>query len=346
MLAARLHAGARHFEVEEIAVPAIGRDECLVAVRACGICASDLHIMEGVTPTPYRPITLGHESAGVVAEVGEGVEGFAQGDHVFVNPIVTCGVCDPCRRGRQQMCASRALIGIHREGAFAQYVAVPATNLFRLPEGLSFEEAAIIESASTPFHALTARAPVGVGDTVAVIGVGGLGVHGVQIARLCGAVVVIAVDVFDEPLDRARRLGATAAINARHQDPVAEIKRITGGGVDVALECVGRSDTISWAVECLRPGGVAAIAGIGPDPIVAPPSTVFARQELDVRGVYAYTPAEITRVTELIASGALDARVAISQTVTLSDINVGLQNFREKTTFPVRVVVTIPAAGG
>ena len=340
MLAARLYEGARSFSVDEVPVPEIGPRDVLVQVRACGICGSDLHIMEGITPTPYRPITLGHEPSGVVARVGDEVTNVAPGDPVFVNPIVTCGTCDYCRRGRTHICASRRLIGIHREGALAEYVAVPASNVVKLPPGLAFDEAAIIESASTPFHALTARAPVRAGDTVAVIGVGGLGFHGVQIARLLGAAAVIAVDVAGVPLERALGMGATHAVNAGEVDPVAAIRAISGDGVDVALECVGREDTCRWAVEALRPGGIAALAGICADDLRLPPTAVMARVETEVRGVYGYAPYEIDRVARLISSGALDARAAISQSFPLERINEGLESFREKASFPVRVVIT------
>jgi len=345
MLAARLAEGAEEFSLDEIPVPTIGSRDVLVEVHACAICGSDLHIMEGITPTPYRPITLGHEPAGVVREVGAEVDGIIEGDHVFINPILVCGVCDYCRRGRTHICAKRQVLGIHREGALAQYVSVPATNIVTLPIDLPFDEAAMIESASTPYHALTERAPVRGGDAVAVIGVGGLGVHGVQIARLLGASTIVAVDVADVPLERARRLGATHVVNARDTDPVLAVKAVTGEGVDVALECVGRADSCRWAAEVLRPGGVAALAGIGGEDLTLPPTTVTARTEIDVRGVYAYAPYEIERVGRLIASGQLDARAAISETYGLEQVNDGLRNFREKSTFPVRVVINPQRAG-
>ena len=344
MLAARLGEGDEHLTLAEVPVPELGPTDVLVEVRACGICGSDLHIIEGMTPTPYKPITLGHEPAGIVREAGAKVTAVSPGDHVFVNPILVCGVCDYCRRGRSHICAERRVIGIHRDGALAEFVSVPDENLLKLPPDLPFEEAAIIESASTPFHALTARAPVSAGDAVAVIGVGGLGVHGVQVARLLGASAIVAVDVADVPLERARGLGATHVVNSRDEDPVAAVKKLTGGGVNVALECVGTGDTCRWALEMLRPGGMAALAGIGPEPVTAPPTTITARTEIELRGVYAYAPHELERVARLIASGQLDARAAISEIVPLERVNEGLESFREKRTFPVRVIV-LPTRG-
>lgn len=339
MLAARLGPRADIFAVEEVPLPAVKKDECLVRVHACGICASDLHIIAGVTPTPYRPITLGHEAAGVVVATGEDAQPSMLGMRVFINPILVCGACRACRGGRTQICAQRKLIGIHREGALAQYVAVPERNLLPLAEEVTFSEAAIIESASTPYHALTSRAPVRAGDAVAIFGIGGLGVHAVQIARIRGASVIVAVDVADEPLARARQLGATTVVDARTDLPGPVIRSATDGGVDVAIECVGRPDSMAWAVEALRPGGVAALAGIGPDAVALPPTTIFARDELDVRGVYGYSMEEAGRVMRLIASAQLDATVAIGEVLPLREINVGLEHFRDTKRSRVRVII-------
>ncbi len=340
MFAARLHHGATEFSIDEVPVPSMGATDCLVAVGACGICGSDLHIIEGRTAVPYRPITLGHEPAGVVAAVGDDVSRFSLGERVFVNPIIACGKCRACRQGRSQICVERTLIGIHREGALAEFVAVPGANLIRLPPNISLTEAAIIESASVPYHALTARAPVTPGDAVAIFGVGGIGLHGVQIARLAGASIIVAVDIAEVPLERARRLGATHVVNGLEADPLAAIRDVTGAGVDIALECVGAPQSLSWAVEAIRPGGIAVLAGIGVDPIALPPSAIFARTELDVRGAYGYSSHELERVALLIASGQLDANAAISEVMPLHEVNAALESLREERKYPVRIIIT------
>lgn len=340
MRAARLGAGATSFSVESVARPTAGEHEVVVRVHACGICGSDLHIIDGLTPTAFRPITLGHEPAGVVAELGRSVDGLRVGEHVFINPLLVCGDCEYCRRGRPQICARRELLGIHRDGALAEYVVVPATNVVPLPDEIGLLEAAIIESASTPYHALRGRAPVGRGDRVAVIGVGGIGIHGVQIARILGAEQVVAVDVSDGALRRALALGATDAVDGRGHDVVGELRSLSGGGVDVALECVGLAQTCQWAISALRPGGIAALAGIGSQAAVLPPTAIFARGECEVRGVYTYGPEDVAAVITLIATGQLDARAAISGTYPLERINEGLERFRSATDRPVRVLIT------
>jgi threonine dehydrogenase-like Zn-dependent dehydrogenase len=194
---------------------------------------------------------------------------------------------------------------------------------------------------ATPFHGLTARATVSPGDAVVIIGVGGLGIHAVQIARALSAMVVIAVDIDPIALERAQSLGATHAVDASAEDAVAAIHNITGGGADVALECVGTGATISQAIAALRAGGCAAVIGIGADPAALPPATLFARMELDVKGVYAYSQVEIETVARLLAAGRLDAGAAISATYPLVAINDALEHFRTRRGSPVRVVVCV-----
>jgi len=343
MQAARLYDGADALVVEEVPLGALQPTECRVGVRACGICASDLHAIEGRLKTAFRPIILGHEAAGVVAEVGSEVTGFSPGEHVCINPIITCGRCDACLRGRPHICKLRSVLGIHRDGAMAQFVSVPEGNLVRLPDDLPFEEAAIIESASTPFHALTNRAPVKPGDAVAIFGVGGIGIHAVQIARIAGASLIVAVDIAEEPLQRALRVGATEVINAGAEDPVRTIRKLSGGGVDVSAECVGHPQTQMWATKVLRPGGVGVIMGVGNEPTVLPPTNILNALEIDIRFVFAYSRPELERVARLVATRQLDARVAVSEVYELGAVNEALHSFREKTRFPVRILVKPPA---
>lgn len=349
MLAARLHEEARSLEVVEAAAPIAGPGEALVAVRACGICASDLHALDGTIATAFRPITLGHEAAGEVvglgppAAAGSAPGPFRVGDRVALNPIVACGACRACGRGQPQLCAQRTLIGFHRDGAFAELVAVPQSCLVLLPDGLAFDEAALVEPAATAFHALTAVASVRVGDAVAVVGAGGLGVHAIQVARLAGAAEVIAVDIADVALERARTLGATHVVDARAGDPVHAIRAVVPGGVDVAVECVGRRETCLWAARALRPGGTAAIIGVGSDAVELPPATVLTSKEIGVRGSFGYTPAELETVADLIATRRLDVRAAISATYALADAAAAIEAVRERRGNPVRVLL-LPSA--
>ena len=205
MKAARFYEVNEPLRVEEVPVPEVQEDEVLVQTRAVGLCGSDIHIVfEGVTPTAFTPITLGHEPSGEVAQKGTRVEGWDEGDRVTVDPVLFCGSCRNCITGHTEICLTRRLIGIQAEGALAEYVVVPAKNLVRLPENVPFTVGAIITDAiATPFHALVDRAVLKVGESVAIYGVGGLGLHAVQIARLLGAAKIFVVD----PRDRLLRQG-------------------------------------------------------------------------------------------------------------------------------------------
>ncbi len=170
---------------------------------------------------------------------------------------------------------SRRVIGIHTEGGLAEFLKVPSENLVRLPENIPFDQGGIaVDAVATPFHAITSRGALKVGEKVAVLGCGGLGIHGVQIAKVCGASLVIAVDASDSALERAKKVGADEVINPRKESPVQKIKELTGGmGVDLALEFIGLKETIDQAVRCVRVGGRVVVVGLGPDEIILPPPT-------------------------------------------------------------------------
>jgi threonine dehydrogenase-like Zn-dependent dehydrogenase len=339
MLAARLHEGDARLRLEDIAIPAPAAGECLVEVAACGLCGTDLHILDGVTAAS-RPLTLGHEAAGTVREVGENVDGIRAGDRVFIDPIVVCGQCASCRSGRPNICARRQIVGVNRDGALAEFVAVPFTNLIPIPDELTLEHAAMVESASTPFHALATRAPRFAGDAVAVIGVGGLGFHAVEIANLLGAAVVIAVDVAEAALSRALAHGASHAFDARDPEVGRKVRAASGGGVAVAVECVGEPSAQRTTFDCLRRGGVAVFAGVGIEPFAGPLTERFVAQEFEARGAFAYSRHEIERVIRLAAVGRLGIGAAISERYPLGDVEEAVASFRNRTTNPIRVLVT------
>ncbi len=327
--------------LEDIATPTPGPGQVLIRVRACGICGSDIHIVyEGVTPTAFTPITLGHEPAGQVAEVGPGVDDFKPGDRVAVCPFIVCGGCRNCREGRPQICLQRKCIGIQIDGALAEYLLVPAANLVPLPPQVPFEQGAIITDAvATPWHALTATGRLKAGETVAVFGCGGLGIHGIKLARLAGAALVIAVDVRGPALERAQAAGADLVVNAAQEDTAQAIKKATGGGVDLAVELVGLNASIAQAVECLRVGGRAVVAGLGPEPITVSPPIFFVRQEVALLGSYGFTVRETAELVGLVASGRLDIADSVSHTIPLDEVNQGLDRLHQKIGDPVRIVI-------
>ncbi len=341
MRAARFYSPGRPLAIEEIPVPVPGPGQALVEVGACGVCGSDIHIaLEGVTPTAFAPITLGHEPAGVVAELGPGVDGLAPGQRVSVCPFIVCGRCRNCRDGRQSVCLVRRCVGIQAEGALARFLCVPADNLVPLPDSVPLEQGAIITDAvATPFHALSAVGRLRAGESVAVFGCGGLGIHAVQLARIMGAGLVIAVDLRETVLERALALGADLAVNAGREDAAEAVARASGGGVDLALELVGLQATISQAVRCLRVGGRAVVAGLGPEPITTLPPIQFVRSEAALLGSYGFTVSEIATLVDLAAGGRLDLSGSVTRVLPLADINDALDELHQKSADIVRLVI-------
>lgn len=341
MKAVRFYEPEKPLKIEEVPVPEVGPNEVLIDVKATGICGSDIHILEGVTPTGFSPITLGHENAGVIVEVGENVKEWKPGDRVCVNAIVFCGTCYNCLRGRYSICVTRRLLGIHLDGGLADYCKAPVENLIKLPDSIPFEQCAIITDAvATPYHALTKMGGFQLGESLAVFGIGGLGFHGVQLGKIAGASKVIAVDVINENLNLAKKHGADVVIDASKEDPVGTIKEATNGeGVDLALECVGLENTISQSVESVKIGGKAVVVGLGPDPIKTLPPTAFVRSEIELIGSYSFETGEIQRLVDLAASERLDLSDSITSRFTLDSANEALNNLWNKVDNPIRIVI-------
>ena len=344
MKAARFYGVGRPLVVEEVPPPRPGPGDVLLKVRACGLCGSDIHIVyEGVTPTAFQPIILGHEFSGEIAEAGDGVAGWNAGDRVAVSCMVACGRCPSCLAGNTQICLHRRVLGVHLDGGLAEYARVPAKNLVRLDDRIPFTEGAILTDAvATPYRALTRRGRLRPGETVVVIGCGGLGLHAIQLARILGAGRIIGVDLSRPALERARKAGADRIVQGGPEEALAAINDATDGvGADLALECVGASGTIGLAVACLRPGGRAVVVGLGAEKISLMPSTVFVRKEFELLGSYGFTVPEIEELVALLVAGKLDLSGSVSRTVALEEVNGGLDALYRKIDDPIRIVVTM-----
>lgn len=344
MRAARFYKVGESLKIDNIPVPGLEPEEVLVDIKACGVCGSDIHIVyEGVTPTSYSPIILGHEPSGVIADLGPDVKGWKIGERVTINPFLTCGKCINCLSGNSQICLSRRVIGIHTEGGLAEFLKIPAENLVGLPENIPFDQGGIaVDAVATPFHAVTNRGALKVGEKVAVFGCGGLGIHGVQISKVCGASLVIALDTIDSALERAKKVGADEVINPRTEESSKKIKELTGGmGVDLAVEFIGLKETIEQAVGCIRVGGRVVVVGLGPDEVILPPPTQIVRSELSLLGSYGSTTSEIQSVIDLVASGKLDLSESITERFPLEEVNEGLEHLYKKIGNPVRIVIEI-----
>lgn len=344
MRAALFDAPHAPLRVAEVPTPTPAPGEVQIAVKACGICASDLHIFAGeirgfTMPTPLIP---GHEAAGVISAVGVGVADWHEGDRVVATgPGKTCGECRTCRQHDYEGCLSPRIVGVDYHGAFAEYLTYPAHSLVRLPETIPFEQGAILADAvGTPFHAVVVRGALRAGERVALFGVGGLGTHAVQIARLAGAGQLIAVDVLPGALARARALGADHTIDARHEDPPSRIRELTGGdGVDLAIELVGRNTTIAQATASLARGGRVVLVGVGPEPIQVMPSALFNVFAYSMLGSLGYRRDDVVRLVRLVERGRLDLSGSISARLPLAEINEGVRRLERKVGDPVRIMI-------
>ena len=340
--AARLIEAGEPLEIQEVPIPEPAAGEVLVAVESCGLCGTDIHLaIAGDLPVERTPITLGHEVAGVVEQTGPGVIDFKEGDRVAMFPSAVCGHCRFCRVGRESLCENSKVYGMSRDGGLAHFVAAPANSLFHLPDEIPFDIGSIVtDGVSTPFHALRSRAKLQAGETVAVVGCGGLGTHAIMLARLMGAGLVVAIDVQAEALERAAALGADLTINPAEKDPSKAIREHTGlPGVDVALEFVGRNETVKTALRVLDKTGRAVLVGVGMDRPSLPPLAVFVGREQSVLGSFGMNRSDIEDLYALIAAGRLDLTKSVSAHYPLRSVNEALQQLASKDTAVVRLVV-------
>ncbi len=309
-------------EMVRMEEPAVGPEDVLVRVRACGICGSDVHGLDGSTGRRIPPLVMGHEAAGEVVKTGAEVGDLRPGDRVTFDSTIYCGRCYYCTRGDVNLCDQRQVLGVspgeyRRHGAFAEYVAVPRRIMYRLPEQLSYEQAALIEAVSVAVHAVNLTR-FELGASAVVVGSGMIGLLAVQALRAAGCVRVMAVDVEPSRLELAVRLGATDAVNAKEQDAVEAVRERTGGrGADVALECVGATDPVRTAIGCVRKGGrVTLVGNIAPN-IDLPLQAVVTRQ-IRVQGSCA-SNGEYPAVIDLLASGAIRVEPLISAVAPLAE---------------------------
>jgi D-arabinose 1-dehydrogenase-like Zn-dependent alcohol dehydrogenase len=340
MKAIRMIEPGKQLELQHIPIPSFGEEDVLVRVRAAGICHSDAHYRAGRSGMGFLPITLGHEVAGEVEWVGSNVTNIKAGERVCLHYNISCDDCDYCKSGKEQFCTTVKMIGHHIDGGYAEYIAVPARNAIPLPEEISFEEGATLMCASaTALHALR-KGRVKEGETVAVFGVGGLGVSAIQLARALGAVEVYAVDIKQHKLELASEYNAIP-IDASRMDAVDTIRTLTRGrGVDVALEMIGLQKTMAQAIESLGALGRAVIVGLGQTPIEVHPYQTLIGQEAEIIGSNDHLLQELPLLIDMARRKILDTSRVVSQTIPLdaNKINQRLDDL-ENYTDDVRAVI-------
>jgi 6-hydroxycyclohex-1-ene-1-carbonyl-CoA dehydrogenase len=330
MKAAVYHGPDRPLDVTEVATPSPGAGEVLVRVAGCGMCHTDLHYLDhGVKTFKDPPVILGHEAAGTIEAVGKGVRGHDAGDRVLIPAVLSCGRCGFCRKGRENLCDNLRMLGNHMDGAYAEFVVVPAQELIPVPESLPLEQASVIADAvSTPYHAVKHRGRVRAGDVVAVVGCGGVGLNVVQCATVAGA-RVIAIDLNPDRLAIARTLGAVETVNPGEVERVDKhVRKLTGGGVDVAFEAVGTPATLQLAYGLLQRGGRLCVVGYSHEPVpISAAKLMFF--ELELVGSLGCGGGEYPEILELVLAGRIKLEPIVSGTIPLEAINDGFDRLRQ-----------------
>jgi propanol-preferring alcohol dehydrogenase len=337
MKAAILREFKEPLSIEEIAQPTPGPDEVLIAVEACGVCHSDLHLADGdwpqLVPITKRPLILGHEIAGRVVEKGASVESLNLGERVGVPWLHwSCGACEFCREGNENLCARQKITGVTVHGGYAEFLTAPATHAVKIPDALSSEDAAPLFCAGVTVYRALQHASIKPGQRLAVFGVGGLGHLAVQIAKEMGADVT-AVDVSDEKLVHAASLGASATMNAATINVVKELRR--AGGVHAALVTSASKAAYDTAFKCVRPTGILLVVGLPSEPICFAPISMAA-SEIRIHASSVGTREDLRRVLAMAAAGKLHCQVASRP---LSQANEVLAELR-KGTVSGRIVLT------
>jgi S-(hydroxymethyl)glutathione dehydrogenase/alcohol dehydrogenase len=352
MRAAVLADDRPHLEMLDIATPAPRAGEVLVRVIACGVCHTDLHVIKGEVAFP-RPAVLGHEVSGTIVALGHGLEesGLRVGEDVISGFIMPCTECGACRRGRDDLCANffaqnrlrgtlydgesrlampdGSFLAMYSMGGLAEYAVIPASALTPLPAGVDPQQAAILGCAGlTAYGAAIRQGQVAPGMKVAIVGAGGIGSSLIPVVAAAGAEQIIAVDIADEKLANATSLGATHTVNGSLTDAVAEVRRLSDGGVDIAFEALGIPATFTQAVGMLADGGRMVAIGIAPAGATAPVEiTPLVRRGYEIVGSFGgRTRTDLPEVARLAADGTIDVGALITRRYRLEDADAAYQD--------------------
>lgn len=328
----------RRVTLVERPTPAPGPGEVTIRVAATAVCHTDLAIYTGRHPGVRYPVVMGHEATGVVEAVGPGVERVRPGQRVIVDPIIACGACDSCARGRGNLCRNAGLLGRELDGSLAERLVLPARYVYPLPDHLGLEAATLIETLATVRHAQE-RAGISTDDTVVVLGQGATGLLHTQLARLSGAAPVIAVSRSTWKLDLARRMKAHHVVHGA-EDVVAAVMRLTDGrGADLVIDAAGSPALIRPAMEMLRPGGKLLVYGISHAPVEGFTTFPLYYKELTLYGSRALTSADFEPSIRLVASGAIDLDGFITARYPFSRVADAFQHYEGNPERILRIVI-------
>lgn len=325
-------------EFRERELPALGDRDVLIEVKAAAICGSDLHIYKGKHPSAPLPVSIGHEVAGKIIEVGKGVTAHAVGDRVTVEPVLACGSCEECLRGSYHLCRNISFQYRRGQGAFAPYFIAPQNRVFRIPDNLTYAEGALIEPTSVALHAVKTSG-TRLGHTSAIFGAGAIGLLVLQLARKASGGKTFIADISDYRLGLAASLGASCTIDNRHEDAVRVIDEQTGqSGVDRSFEAVGLEATLIQAVESLKKGGRATVLGIFENPQACLPVNLFIQREISLGGSQGYNW-DFQDAIGLLEQGHLDLKPLITHRFPLDRIGEGFELLVSPGNRGIKVVV-------
>jgi len=309
----------------------------LVKVKAAGVCGSDISIFKGTSPVATYPRTIGHEFAGEVVEIGSDVKKVHVGDHVAINPVIVCGKCAACKKGRSNVCADLTVIGVHTDGGFREYVTVPENNVFKLSKEIPWKQAAIIEPYTVAAQVVS-RGNVQADDTVLIFGCGPIALTILQVSKMIGAKCIMC-DIVDARLKVANQYGADIVINSRLDDLVKKVMEITNGaGVDVAIDAACVGITFEQAVHCV--GNASTVVSMG---FSDKPSKVceldITKKELDIKGSRLNNN-KFPQVIEWIESGKIDSSKIITDSFYFTDITKAFDKIKNDPNGTLKVILT------
>ena len=332
----------RQVEIKELEVPKVGPGDVLIRVRAAGICAAELHAFIGTHPVRKPPVQLGHEMAGEIAKVGPEVKKFKKGDRVSVFPLRHCGSCYNCINGKYNLCENLLLLGTTKwPGAFAEYIIAPENVVFKIPSKLTYQDAALAEPLCIGVHAVK-RAGNLLQRSVAVIGVGTIGLACVVAARKAGAEKVYATDIKDYNLKVASRFGASLNINSKKVDPVDAILKATKAiGVDAVLITAGFTNVFDQAIKMVHPQGTIVTVALFDNAVTIDQTNLLVMGEKIITGSWGETSEDFKEGIEIIASGLVRGKDFITHRLPLESTKEGLELFERKPEDCIKIMLEI-----
>ncbi len=342
MKAARLYSGKHELVVEDVPHRIPGPGEIRIRVRTCGVCGSDVHlVLHGTMRAKHYPVTPGHEIAGDIIEMGKDVAGFQPGDRVVVAAGSSCGECRHCLSGNENLCRLSGVFGFECDGGYAEEFTVHARYATKLPHSIPYDQGAILADAvSTPYHALSRTGALKPGDTVAVFGCGGLGVHAIACARALGAGKIAALDVASGALENAGRAGAAELINVKSVKSAGKALKEAVGGVDVVVDFSGRYENVEEALRAMNEGGRIVLVGLGRGKMDLSMPAALIFKQVSIRGSYGSDRRSMPELIALVESGKLELSHSISGHLPLEDANRAIHDLENRVGNPVRLILT------